>query len=412
MTGRIYYEDAYRKEFDAQVVSCRACERGYEVVLDRTAFYPEGGGQPCDLGTLRETDAVPGGEWPERSESVENAAEVLDVQEAGGEVVHICSRAFSTGSRVHGIIDWRRRIACMREHSGEHVLSGIICRSYGCSNIGFHMGKDFVTVDFSRRLTDEEIAAAQEAANRKVMEDVEIRAWYPDEKTLETLEYRSKKELEGQVRIVEIPGADVCACCGTHVRRTGEIGPIRVIGKEHYKSGIRLNLLIGEKALADYGEKSAEAAKISALLSVPAERIGEAVEKLQEEFAALKMQYTAFRLKWLESEAESAADGQKMGVLFEEGLTPVEVRKLADRIQQKAELAAVFSGTDEGGYQYVICSRIRDVAALGREFNRALSGRGGGKNPMVQGSVKAKRKQIEAFLEEYRTAPAVGSLKG
>ena len=204
----------------------------------------------------------------------------------------------------------------------------------------------------------------------------------------------------------------MCACCGTHVRRTGEIGPIRVIGKEHYKSGIRLNLLIGEKALADYGEKSAEAAKISALLSVPAERIGEAVEKLQEEFAALKMQYTAFRLKWLESEAESAADGQKMGVLFEEGLTPVEVRKLADRIQQKAELAAVFSGTDEGGYQYVICSRIRDVAALGREFNRALSGRGGGKNPMVQGSVKAKRKQIEAFLEEYRTAPADGSLKG
>lgn len=385
MTERIYDKDAYRREFDAKVISCRDCGKGYEVVLDRTAFYPEGGGQPCDLGTLRETDEG-------REE-----ARVLDVQEADGEVVHTCSRPFAPGSRVCGAIDWQRRITHMREHSGEHVLSGIICRSYDCSNIGFHMGKDCITVDFSRRLTEGEIEAAVEAANKKVLEDVEIRAWYPGETALQSLEYRSKKELEGAVRIVEIPGADVCACCGTHVRRTGEIGPIRVIGKEHYKNGIRLTLLVGEKALADYGEKSAQAAKISALLSVPVERIGEGVEKLWEEFLALKTEYTAFRLKWLESRVGSV-QGERLGLVFEEGLTPVEVRKLADRIQQTAQLSAVFSGTEEGGYQYVICSRTMDVAALGREFNRALSGRGGGKNPMIQGSVKAKRERIETFL--------------
>lgn len=388
MTERIYYEDAYRREFDATVISCRKSEQGYEVVLDRTAFYPEGGGQPCDFGTLEPAE--------------EPAADVLDVQEADGEVVHTCSRPLSPGSRVRGAIDWQRRLTNMREHSGEHVLSGIICRSYGCSNIGFHMGRDFVTVDFSRRLTEEEIAAAQELANRKVLEDVEIKAWYPDRESLEALEYRSKKELEGAVRIVEIPGADVCACCGTHVRRTGEIGPIRVIGKEHYKSGIRLTLLIGEKALADYREKCDNAARVSALLSVPAERIGEAAEKLLQEYGALKAEYAGLRQSLLESRAEAVPDGEKAGLLFEEGLTPVEVRRLADRIQQKAELAAVFSGTDRGGYQYVICSRTLDVASLGREFNRVLSGRGGGKNPMVQGSVAATRRQIESFLKGER----------
>lgn len=386
MTQRLYEEDAYQKEFEAEVLRCTPLENGYEVILDRTAFYPEGGGQPCDLGTL-------------------GGVRVLDVQAGAQEVLHICDGPFAPGSRVQGRIDWTRRLTHMREHSGEHIISGIICRTHGYSNIGFHMGKDFVTIDFSGLLTEEEIARAERAANEKVLENVEILAEYPDAERLKSLDYRSKKELDGAVRIVTVSGADVCACCGTHVKRTGEIGPIKVIGSEHYKSGIRLNILIGEKALADYAQKFENVRKISTLLSVKPENTAEAVEKLQEVMNALKLEYGALKMQLLEQKVNAIPAGEKAAVLFEQGLTPVDVRRLADRLMEKTDFAAVFCGEDGKGYQYVICGRNMDMAAFGKEFNRALHGRGGGKNPMIQGAVQAERKDIEAFLtvkERYK----------
>lgn len=386
MTQRLYEEDAYQKEFEAEVLRCTPLENGFEVILDRTAFYPEGGGQPCDLGAL-------------------GGVRVLDVQERDGGVRHICEGALTPGSRVQGRIDWARRLTHMREHSGEHIISGIICRTHGCSNIGFHMGKECVTIDFSGLLTEEEIARAERAANEKVLENVEILAEYPDAETLKTLDYRSKKELDGAIRIVTVPGADVCACCGTHVKRTGEIGPIKVIGSEHYKSGIRLNILIGEKALADYTQKFENVRKISTLLSVKPENTAEAVEKLQESMNALKLEYGALKMQLLEQKVNAIPAGEKAAVLFEQGLTPVDVRRLADRLMEKADFAAVFCGDDGKGYQYVICGRNMDIAAFGKELNRALHGRGGGKNPMIQGAVQAAKKEIEAFLtakERYK----------
>lgn len=392
MTRRLYYEDAYRKEFDAQVISCRETEGGFEVILDQTAFYPEGGGQPCDLGVLiceEEQEGAAGGQ-----------ASVLDVQDGGDEVRHFCDRPLKKGMRVHGKIDWTRRLTHMREHSGEHIISGIICKSHGYSNIGFHMGKEFVTIDFNGMLTEEEIAEAQKAANAKVLENVEILAEYPDAETLQTMEYRSKKELDGAIRIVTVPGADCCACCGTHVKRTGEIGPIRVIGTEHYKNGIRLNILIGEKALEDYAQKLENTKKISTLLSVKPENTAEAVDKLLNSFNRLKLEYGALKMQLLEQKVEAIRAGEKSVVLFERDLSPVDVRKLADRLQEKAEFSAVFCGDDAEGYKYVIISSKLDATNFGKELNRALNGRGGGRNPMIQGSVSASRFEIEAFLKE------------
>lgn len=380
MTQRLYYEDAYIKEFDAKVLRCTPLVNGFETVLDRTAFYPGGGGQPCDLGTLGNVN-------------------VLEVKYGSEEILHICDGPLRPESQAHGEIDWERRLAFMREHSGEHIISGIICKTHGCSNVGFHMGKDCVTIDFSKLLTDEEIAAAEWAANKKVLENVDIHACFPDPETLETLEYRSKKELDGAVRIVTVPGADTCACCGTHVRRTGEIGPIKVTGSEHYKNGIRLNILIGEKALSDYAQKYENLRRISALLSVKPENAGDAVEKLLDSVNALKLEYGALKMQMLEQRAANIGGGEKAAVLFEQGLTPVDVRKLADRLQERVSFAAVFCGTDREGYKYVICGRGMDITGLGKEFNRALNGRGGGKNPMIQGSVSARRDEIEAFFK-------------
>ncbi len=379
MTKRLYYEDAYCQEFDARVADCREGKQGWEVVLDQTAFYPEGGGQPADQGRLAEAD-------------------VLDVKEGGEEIVHICDRPLVPGSTVHGTLDWNRRFRFMQQHSGEHIFSGIVHVLFGYDNIGFHMGKDCVTVDFSGLLSEEEIALVERKANEAVLSDLEILTDYPSGEELERLDYRSKKELEGQVRIITVPGSDVCACCGTHVKRTGEIGPIKAVASEHYKSGIRISLQIGWKALEDYEEKHRNIREISALLSVPPQETAGAVRRLQEQLQELKAANVALRQKQLDRMVEEVPEGTQRAVRFEEDLNPVEVRMLADRLAQKAVFAAVFSGNDEEGYKYVMCSSQLDVAALGKSFNEALNGRGGGRNPMVQGSVKAEKEKIEEFL--------------
>ena len=262
-TKRLYDENSYIREFDARVLSCEEGKNGYEVVLDESAFFPEGGGQPADQGFLE--DAL-----------------VTDVRDKKDYVLHICSQSLEPGSLVHGRIDWERRFLHMQQHSGEHIFSGIVHRLHGYDNIGFHMGKDFVTVDFSGLLTEEEIAEAERQANTVVLANERILAEYPCARELETLEYRSKKEIDGAVRIVTVPGADVCACCGTHVKRTGEIGPIKVTSSEHYKTGIRLTLEIGWRALEDYEKKHRNVKAISALLSVKPEETAAAVQKQQE----------------------------------------------------------------------------------------------------------------------------------
>ena len=215
---------------------------------------------------------------------------------------------------------------------------------------------------------------------------------------MSSLDYRSKKALEGEVRIVTIPGADVCACCGTHVRSTGEIGPVSVTGMEHFKNGVRLTILIGEKALADYARKAENIKQISTLLSAKPEQTGDAVDRLLAAYNQLKTEYTGLRLELLDQKVNAIPEGIPSAVLFEQGLSPMEVRKLADKLQSKAAFSAVFCGNDTEGYKYVICAKEMDITAFGKAFNAALSGRGGGKPPMIQGSVAASRKDVEQYL--------------
>ena len=290
MTEKLYDANSYLTEFDAAVVSCQVLKEGtqpdvdgqqavgeaarpdaplWEVVLDRTAFYPEGGGQPCDFGVLGGT-------------------RVIDVQEKDGIIFHLCSAPLEVGSCVHGTIDWNRRLMHMREHSGEHIISGIICHTHGYSNTGFHMGKDCVTIDFSGPLTAEQIQEAEDLANQKVLENVEILAEYPDRETLAALDYRSKKEIEGQVRIVTIEGCDSCACCGTHVAKTGEIRLIKILSAQKYKGGVRVTMLSGEKAYADYCLKHINTLGIARLLSVKPEEAGDAVVRLKQKNIEMK----------------------------------------------------------------------------------------------------------------------------
>ena len=231
-TIKLYYDDPYMRAFDAVVTDCVPEGKHYLVTLNRTAFYPEGGGQPCDLGRL--------GSEP-----------VLDVQERNGVIRHTCAHSLTVGVPVHGEIDWARRFDHMQQHSGEHIVSGMLCSAYHCDNVGFHMGADVVTIDYNAEIPWEGVLEVERRANQYIWENHPMKILWPDGDTLADLSYRSKKALEGSVRITEFPGADRCACCGTHVSASAQVGLVKFIGWQKFRSGVRLELLCGKRAL-DY----------------------------------------------------------------------------------------------------------------------------------------------------------------
>ena len=229
-TEKLYYEDPYCTAFTGRVLSCEKSKAGWSVVLDRTAFYPEGGGQPADRGTL-------------------GGVRVTDVQEQDGVILHTCDGPVEPGADAEGSVDWARRFDHMQQHSGEHILSGLLCALYDCSNVGFHLGADTVTIDYDRVLTEEQVLEAERRANAVIWRDTPAEITFPSHEELERLHYRSKKELTGQVRIVAFPGADCCACCGTHVRSAGQVGLVKLLTCQKFRDGVRIEMAAGGRAL-------------------------------------------------------------------------------------------------------------------------------------------------------------------
>lgn len=377
MTERIYYADAYRTEFTAVVRSCAPGKHGWDVVLDRTAFYPEGGGQPGDAGTL-------------------GPARVTDTHERDGEVVHFCDAPLPEGAEVHGKIDWARRFDLMCQHSGEHIVSGIICARYGCDNVGFHLGAATVVIDFNHPVPAKDLPEIEREANRVIWENRPFVVSHPDPEALAALPYRSKKELHGDVRIVECPGADCCACCGTHVRSAGELGIIKLTSLKPLREGVRIELLAGQRAY-DYVCMCAEQNHaVSVLTSAKPAETAAAVARLQDELATLRYEMTGMENRRFAERAE-ALRGRGDVLLFEEGLSPDALRRCCDAAAAACGgRCAVFSGA-EGDYKYALGSSDGDIRPFTRELNAALHGRGGGKPALTQGSVAASRREIEDF---------------
>lgn len=381
MTEKLYEKDAHLRTFSARVISCDASKHGFDVVLDRTAFYPEGGGQPGDTGLL-------------------GGVSVTDTHAAGDTVVHYCEKPLPVGAQVTGEIDWQRRFDLMQQHSGEHIVSGLVHARFGYDNVGFHMGADMVTIDFSGSITTEELRGLELAANEAVWENIPIETAYPDACELAALPYRSKKALTGQVRIVTIPGVDICACCGTHVRTTGEIGLIRIFSAEKFHEGVRLQMLCGRRAFCYETALLEQNRRVSGLLSAKAAETASAVEKTLSDLAAAKLRAAQCETQLFSAKAQSLA-GEEDRVLFEEDLSPDGVRRLADAVMKTCTgRIAVFSGSDETGYHYAVCQQSGALREFTAKLNARLHGRGGGKPFFVQGSVRAARCEIESFFEE------------
>lgn len=381
-TEKLYYADPFQKDFTAKVLSCDAVKSGWSVVLDRTAFYPEGGGQPADQGSL-------------------GGVNVLDVHEEDGVIFHICENPVEIGKTVAGALNWARRFDHMQQHSGEHILSGILCEAYHCDNVGFHMGADTVTIDYNTDISWEQALEAERRANDYIYADVPIETTYPSREELKFIDYRSKKELTGQVRIVRFPGADCCACCGTHVLRSGQVGLVKILSCQKFRDGVRMEILCGRRALDFLSKIWEQNRAVGQRLSVKCFDTAAAVERLEGELNAAKARQTQ-----LEDELFSRIAAEQAGkgnvILFQPSLRPDGVRKLADAVGRTCGgLAAVFAGEGRQ-YQYALLrADSEDISPLVKELNTALRGRGGGRNGLAQGSVQSDRAEIEAFFKEH-----------
>lgn len=378
-TKKLYYEDPFLREFTAVVLSCEPLKTGYSVVLDRTAFYPEGGGQPADHGTI-------------------NGVAVTDVHEKSDEVIHICENSVEVGETVAGKIDWTRRFDHMQQHSGEHILSGILCKEYHCDNVGFHMGAETVTIDYNTEITWEQAMLAEQKANAFVAADLPVQIEYPSRSELDALDYRSKKELTGQVRIVTFPGADCCACCGTHVLRTGQVGLVKILSLQKFRDGVRMEIVSGNRALRLFSAVYDQNRLVAQQLSVKPDATAAAVERLKAELAEVKERMSHTESALFALRAEQYADAGDV-LLIEPSLGGDEARRLADAVARRCGgLAAVFAG-ENGRYNYALLrSDGTDIAPLVKALNAALHGRGGGRNGFAQGSVQAEESAIREFF--------------
>lgn len=382
-TKKLYDLNCSLQHFEATVLSCEPGDGVFNVVLDQTAFFPEGGGQPADTGTL-------------------NGVAVLDVQETAQGIVHYTAGELAAGGKVQGEIDWQKRFRRMQNHTGEHIVSGIVYKMYGFNNVGFHMGSDAVTLDFDGLLTKEDMAKIELAANEAVVKNRQVTVEYPSPAILADLPYRSKISLTQGVRIVTVAGCDICACCAPHVSSTGQIGLIKLLDVSRYKGGVRMSMLCGFDALVDYNEKCRNTAAVSALLSAKQNEIADAVERLQAELKASQRRNMEMKQRLVEMIMDALVCGEENICIFEPFFDMADLRPLVTAGMERCGGAfAAFAGNDKDGYTYVIGSKSIDLRKQAQAINQAINGRGGGTSSMLQGSAATDKKTIEAYFKDY-----------
>ena len=374
---KIYYQDPEIKEFTATVTGCNIAKNGWEVILNATAFYPTGGGQACDLGTL-------------------DAVAVLDVTEREEEVIHLCDAPLEIGKTVTGRIDWARRFDLMQQHTGEHIVSGIIHKLYGHQNSGFHVGEELMEVDFDGPLPEGALEEIQRLANEAVWADYPVNCYVPSPEELPGVVYRTKRPLPWPVRIVEIPGIDSCACCGIHTKRTAQVGLIYIFSCVKFHQGVRLEMACGKRALERLHKLCQQNRQVSQILSARPLETGAAAQQMKDALAGERYRAAGLESRIFEKMAETYT-GQKQAFCFEENLEPSGVRQLAQRLAEKTELAGVFSQRD-GKYNLCLAGKPEEVKALGASLSKTLGARGGGKPGFWQGSVTATKEELLAQL--------------
>ncbi|MEE0946048.1 MAG: alanyl-tRNA editing protein [Acutalibacteraceae bacterium] len=380
MTEKLYDYDAYLTEFTAQVISCTPFQNGYMVILDKTAFFPEEGGQYSDRGTLSE-------------------ANVFDVQLENGELIHYTDKPVKDA--VCGKIDFRRRFRNMQNHTGEHIISGLIHTLFGGENVGFHLGEDEVTCDYDIELTSEQLKTVEIEANKAIYKNLCVSACYPNAEELKKTLYRSKKEIDEAIRIVTVDKVDCCACCAPHVKNTGEIGVIKILSYMRLRGGCRLFIACGLDAFTDYSLKHEEIKSISATLASKSYECAQAVQKINDSLKQTVREVNFLKTKVFENKIENLAYSENGLLIFTEDTDNNTLRSIVNLAKEKSPLlCSAFSGNDNDGYSFVLFSDSEDINSLSKRINDTLCGHCGGKSPMLQGSMKCKREEIRNFFSK------------
>lgn len=379
-TVKLFYEDSFLEKFKATVLSCEKEKNGYRVILDQTAFFPEGGGQAGDTGFL-------------------NGIRVEDTQECRGVIWHLVQESLQPGMIVEGVLDFEQRFIRMQQHTGEHIVSGMVHRLYGYDNVGFHLGDEVTTLDFNGELTKEQVEETERLANQAVFQNLPVEILYPSKEELIQMDYRSKIEIEGQVRIVNIPGVDQCACCAPHTRYTGQIGLIKILSCDRHRGGCRMVMVSGMRALSDYRIKEQSVNEVSIALSAKPEKIGEAVEHLKEQQNRLRMQLNRMQEIYLKERLDDIRPSDSYVCIFEEEMDNVAVRNFVNEAMERCDgICAAFVGTDASGYRYILGSSKKEAREAAKKLHDRFGGKGGGKPEMVQGFLQGTQKEIEQAL--------------
>lgn len=377
MTKKIFYENPRQTDFTATVTGCTPTDKGtFVITLDQTAFFPEEGGQNADSGLI-------------------NNNEVLDVQIKDDIIYHEVGVAINPGDTISGQVDWNKRFDYMQQHSGEHIISGLVNGKYGYNNVGFHLGDEEVTLDFDGVLTLEQLREIEVMANHAIAKDLPVLISFPPKDELASLNYRSKIEIEGDVRIVVIPGVDVCACCAPHVDTTGEIGLVKVTNVQKHRGGVRVNILCGFRALADYTDKQDSVSSISVQLSAKPDAVANAVARLKEENFKQKARMIALQQQLLQLQISVISPEQENVVLFFEDLDTPAMREAVNTLCEIHNgYCSVFKGNDADGYQYILGSLHKNCKDAACILTEQFDARGGGSDKMVQGSLKANKEDV------------------
>lgn len=377
-TEKIYYADCHCATFRARVLECSETEGGFAVTLDRTAFYPLGGGQAADTGTL-------------------GGVRVLDTREEGEKIVHLCGGPLTVGSTVDGEIDYEARFVRMQQHTGEHIVSGILHRLYGCHNTGFHMNQTGIVIDFDTVIPAEKLPEIEREANEAIWKNIPLHIWTPGPEALEQVPYRTKRALPWPVRIVEVPGFDICACCGVHVAATGEIGLIKLLSAIPCRGGTRIEMAAGRAAFDLMNAVFDQNRQVSRLLSAQLTQTAQGAEQLLDTLNGWKYRSGALERQLFAYQA-AALEGMGDCFFFADGLNPEGLRNLTDQASAKTGGIAAGFSRNENGFHYCLALPGGDLRGLNRELTAALNGRGGGKPNFQQGSVKAEEREIQAFF--------------
>lgn len=385
MTEKLYDIDSYITEFHCKVINLYRRDNHLLIETDRTVFFPEGGGQTSDTGTL-------------------GIADVENVQIIDGKIYHFVENSeenvnfFTIGKEIQGKIDFKKRFSDMQQHSGEHIFSGIVHSLYGYNNVGFHLGSETVTLDFDGILTKEDICKVELLVNKAIWNNLEVKIMFPSDEELKDISYRSKKEIDGQVRLVEIPGVDMCACCAPHVKRTGEIGIVQVVTFEKYKGGTRVSILCGERALGDIRHKLDENHTVSVLMSAKEKETSQAVERMKKEKESLDYEITGLKREILSLKLDSLKEENRI-IFFDSSLKGKMLQDFALRLMDKCgEFACCLSG-EKGEYRYCLVSNKVELSPVAKSLNETFSGKGGGRNGIIQGSLKGQEYDIREFLQ-------------